>query len=31
VIVSLAGANAPDLRAFKIAGEQIEEVTLEPA
>jgi [CysO sulfur-carrier protein]-S-L-cysteine hydrolase len=31
VIVSLAGENAPDLRAFKIAGEQIEEVTLEPA
>jgi len=31
VIVSLAGENAPDLRAFKIAGEQIEEVPLEPA
>ena len=31
VIVSLAGENAPDLRAFKIAGEQIEEIPLEPA
>jgi proteasome lid subunit RPN8/RPN11 len=31
VIVSLAGAGAPDLRAFRIAEEQIEEVPLEPA
>jgi proteasome lid subunit RPN8/RPN11 len=31
VIVSLAGDGAPDLRAFKIAGEQIEEVPLERA
>jgi len=31
VIVSLAGENAPDLRAFKIAGAQIEEVPLAPA
>jgi [CysO sulfur-carrier protein]-S-L-cysteine hydrolase len=30
VIVSLAGADAPDLRAFRIANEAIEEVPLEP-